>query len=219
MLQGGAPPPPRGSPVSQRPSQNAANDARHEAPASRSLSPGVRTAGQRSRPVAGSPGSGLSAVASRASPPPRAASAPGGAASRQVTNSSADGPQQGGGLCRVQSEKTLGKSPRRRKDSSRSPSPGTGRGSPSALLPPRGAGSRATPLDRRAPRQGEGRTLSPSQSEGSLPTAQRMVSAPSDSHRSVAVRTKQGTSNSARVGTGYGTGSRTSGTAALQETE
>jgi len=61
-------------------------------------------------------------------------------------------------------------------------------------------------MDRRMAGQ---RTLSPSQSEGSLPIAQRMVSAPADSHRSVTVRTKADTIKP-RVGSGYGVSGRAS---------
>lgn len=145
--------------------------------------------------------SAFNAAAARASPPPRAVASGTSASSRQG--------QHVDGLLRVQSEKTLTKSPRSGRKDSRSPSAeggraGTGRVSSSPLA--RGAGSRSTPMDRRMPCQ---RTLSPSQSEGSLPIAQRMVSAPADSHRSVTVRTKADAIKP-RVGSGYGVSGRAS---------
>lgn len=79
------------------------------------------------------------------------------------------------GLTRVQSDKTLGRSPRTgRRNDSRSPSPGNGRSSPAAP-PPRAA---ASMLNSRVEKVVSGRrALSPSQSEGTL-RVERMSSAP-----------------------------------------
>jgi len=97
-----------------------------------------------------------------------------------------------GGLARVQSEKTLARSPRAgpRRDS-RSPSPGTGRVSPAA--PPQRSTRMCGFTGRRADNLLPGRALSPSPSEGSLPTAQRMVSAPTElAFKNAAIRTTKG---------------------------
>lgn len=101
-------------------------------------------------------------------------------------------PVHGEGLGRVHSEKTLTKSPRTagRRDS-RSPSPG-GRASP---LAPLRTASRLSGPSFRGHR--DGRPISPS--EAAIPTAQRMVSAPTElASRSVARSTK-GPATSARV--------------------
>lgn len=193
MLQGGTPPPPRSSPISHRPQGSGTNEG-----ASRSPSPGVRaSAGLRTRPTGAS--AHTAGTAARASPPPRAAASGTSPSSRQVQHSE--------GLNRVQSEKTLSRSPHTGRKDSRSPSQERGgRSSPAAPPPARGAGPRMTPMDRRL--RPDGRALSPSQSEGSLPTVQRLVSAPVDSHRSVTVRTANATRP--RVGSGYGITNRAS---------
>jgi hypothetical protein len=212
MLQGGAPPPPRSSPISHRPRTNTESLTSGENQASRSPSPGVRASGSGLRARPSGTSSAASAVPARTSPPPR-----GGAAT--FTSAPSRQAQNAEGLQRVQSEKTLTRSPRANRKESRSPSQergiGTGRASPAAPAPGRVMASRMTPMDRRTTRNVDGRTLSPSQSDSSLPTAQRterMVSAPADSHRSVTVRTKADAANAARarVGSGYGITGRAS---------
>jgi hypothetical protein len=211
MLQGGAPPPPRSSPISHRPRTNTESLTSGENQASRSPSPGVRASGSGLRARPSGTSSAASAVPARTSPPPRGAATFTSAPSRQAQNAE--------GLQRVQSEKTLTRSPRANRKESRSPSQergiGTGRASPAAPAPGRVMASRMTPMDRRTTRHVDGRTLSPSQSDSSLPTAQRterMVSAPADSHRSVTVRTKADAANAVRprVGSGYGITGRAS---------
>lgn len=119
--------------------------------------------------------------------------APGGHSERGFSSSI------GEGLARVQSEKALSRSPRAvaavsvqttssaaaRRDS-RSPSPGHGRSPLTASTA--ATSSRAAPRTVFAGRRGG---LSPSPSEGSIPTAQRMVSAPTQlsSSSTVGVRT------------------------------
>ncbi|CAE7270438.1 unnamed protein product [Symbiodinium microadriaticum] len=98
------------------------------------------------------------------------------------------------GLARVHSDKALTRSPRTvGRHDSRSPSPGTGRASPS--VPQRMRGPPQTFKVRR-----DTRPISPSASEGVISTAQRMVSAPTElASRSVAVRTSKTSVASARV--------------------
>lgn len=163
--------------------------------ASRSQSPAQATRNARSRVVPsvafGSPGS----VSGRPSNAASTIVRPGSGTGRQRADTAPA--LHGEGLGRVHSEKTLTRSPRTaaRRDS-RSPSPGNGRTSPlAALQRPRIA---AQPF--RGRKDGP---ISPSPSEGtigSMPTAQRMVSAPVElASRSVAVRSTKTPASSARI--------------------
>lgn len=131
---------------------------------------------------------------------PAHATAPVGRTGSGIGRQRAETAPAGEGLGRVHSEKALTRSPRTaaRRDS-RSPSPGTGRASPLAPLQ-RHASSRISAPAFRGRRDGP---ISPSPSEGaigSIPTAQRMVSAPVElASKSVAVRSTKTPATSARV--------------------
>eukprot|EP00747_Dinoflagellata_sp_TGD_P050380 gnl/TRDRNA2_/TRDRNA2_146724_c2_seq1.p1 gnl/TRDRNA2_/TRDRNA2_146724_c2~~gnl/TRDRNA2_/TRDRNA2_146724_c2_seq1.p1 ORF type:complete len:628 (-),score=87.59 gnl/TRDRNA2_/TRDRNA2_146724_c2_seq1:103-1986(-) len=198
--QGSPPPPPRTSPAGRSREQTTQPTSSIYG---RSDSPGGSGTGSgslRLRPGSTGSTSALSSVAfnasaSRASPGPRVASGGGAAvhiaagASPSVAVATVAGGNRSNnaspGLTRVQSEKTITRSPRAR-NASRSPSPGAGRMSPSAP-PPRAARSSLPerPPGSTAGRPGaERRTLSPSQSEASLVPhgevrrLERMASAP-----------------------------------------
>jgi len=137
----------------------------------------------------------VSARSKEATSPPKAtAAAPLGRTRADTVCGIFAGSASAEGLARVHSDKALTRSPRTvGRHDSRSPSPGTGRASPS--VPQRLRGPPQTFKVRR-----DTRPISPSASEGVISTAQRMVSAPTElASRSVAVRTSKTSVASARV--------------------
>mmetsp|Transcript_6819 Transcript_6819/g.15802 ORF Transcript_6819/g.15802 Transcript_6819/m.15802 type:complete len:713 (-) Transcript_6819:197-2335(-) len=167
-----------------------------EGPQSRSQSPvqASRMGGARPRAVFSVAFGGPPMVSARSTGANSPHGRPTGARPRAETTAGViAGTSSTQGLARVHSDKALSRSPRTAgRQNSRSPSPGTGRVSPSV---PRRFPQSQVPKTRR-----DGR-ISPSASEGVIPAAQRMVSAPMElASRTVAVRTtKTAPLSSARV--------------------